>query len=213
MARRIAGGITVSGLEETIQAAQSAEKDLRTVMQREIRRGLRPLVSDIKGRFRDLGGTGPRVATSVRSQVNSKGAAVRMGNAKHPYSLGREFGAKRGQTRPFFRTVQSGALVSRRVGGGDRRVGVSRIPYSKDSIFGPWTGNQFSLGEAGGRLTVEESSGKAFYPAIGVGAQNVFERLKTVADKYVDSFPSPAESSAARIDRMRAFLEAGGIGV
>ena len=203
----------MSGLEETIQAAQSAEKDLRTVMQREIRRELRPLVSDIKGRFRDLGGTGPRVATTVRSQVNSKGAAVRMGNAKHPYSLGREFGAKRGQTRPFFRRVQSGALVSRKVGGGARRVLVARIPYSKDSIFGPWSGNQFKLGEAGGRLTVEESSGKAFYPAIGVGAQNVFERLKTVAETYVDSFPSPAESSAARIDRMRAFLEAGGIGV
>ena len=90
---------------------------------------------------------------------------------------------------------------------------MARIPYSKDSIFGPWSGNQFKLGEAGGRLTLEESSGKAFYPAIGVGAQNVFERLKTVAETYVDSFPSPAESSAARIDRMRAFLEAGGIGV
>ena len=209
----------MSGLEETIQAAQSAEKDLRTVMQREIRRELRPLVSDIKGRFRDLGGTGPRVATTVRSQVNSKGAAVRMGNAQHPYSLGREFGAKKEQlgeekrTAAHFRTYQSGPMARRVVGGGQRRVISARIPYWKDSIFGPWTGNQFSLGESNGRLTVDQASGKAFYPAIGVGAQNVFERLKTVADKYADSFPAPVESGPSPIERMQSFLKAGGIGV
>ena len=167
----------MAGLEETIAAATAAEKDVQQAVMRELRRELRPLASDIRDRFRQLGGTGARVATTVRSQVNSKSVAVRMGNAKHPYSLGREFGAKREQTRPHFRRVQSGRVASRQVGGGSRRVVVARIPYASERIFGPWTGNQYDIGEAGGRLTVLNESGKAFYPAIGSGASNVFERV------------------------------------
>ena len=210
MARRIVGGLTVQGLEETIAAASAAERDLKVAVMREIRRELRPMVSDIKGRFSDLGGTGPRVATTVRSSVTAKTAAVRMGSPKHPYSLGREFGAKRGQTRAHIRRVQSGPLVSRTVGGGSQRVSVARIPYNKPSIFGPWTGNQFKLGESGDRLTIEETSGRAFYPSIGAGAQNVFERLRAVADKYVDSFPGPATTAGAS-ERLAAFLTQGGL--
>lgn len=219
MARRIIGGITVAGLEETIAAASAAEKDAKQAMFREIRRELRPMVSDIKDRFRELGGTGPRVATTVRSSVTAKGAAVRMGAAKHPYSLGREFGAKRGQTRPFIKRVQSGRMSARQVGGGSRRVMIARIPYSKDSIFGPWTGNQFDLGESGGRVSVLQSSGRAFHPAIGVGAQNVFERLSKVAEKYADSFPTPSgapsgvSAGSSAVDRLESFLRAGGIEV
>lgn len=213
MARRVVGGLTVQGLEETIAAASAAEKDLRLAVMREIRRELRPMVSDIKGRFSDLGGTGPRVATTVRASVTAKSAAVRMGDARHPYSLGREFGAKRGQTRPHVRRVQSGALSSRVVGGGTQRVSVARIPYFKDTIFGSWTGNQFKIGEAAGRLSLLEVSGRAFYPAIGAGAQHVYERLSAVADKYADSFPGPTSGAqqSAGLDRLASFLKQGGV--
>lgn len=210
MARRIVGGLSVQGLEETIAAASAAEKDLKTAVLREIRRELNPIRDDIRKRFRELGGTGPRVATTVRTSVTAKSAMVRMGNAKHPYSLGREFGAKRNRTRPFIRRVQSGAYATRRAGGGQQRVMTAAIPYSSPRIFDSWTGNQFKLGESGDRLTIEETSGRAFYPSIGAGAQNVFERLRAVADKYVDSFPGPATTAGAS-ERLAAFLTQGGL--
>ena len=200
----------MQGLEETIAAASAAEKDLKTAVLREIRRELNPIRDDIRKRFRELGGTGPRVATTVRSTVTAKSAMVRMGNAKHPYSLGREFGAKRNRTRPFIRRVQTGAYVTRRAGGGQQRIMTAAIPYSSPRIFDSWTGNQFDLGESGDRLRVTKTSGRAFYPAIGAGAQNVFERLRAVADKYVDSFPGPATTAGAS-ERLAAFLTQGGL--
>ena len=200
----------MAGLEETIAAASAAEKDLKTAVLREIRRELNPIRDDIRKRFRELGGPGPRVATTVRSTVAAKSAMVRMGNAKHPYSLGREFGAKRNRTRPFIRRVQTGAYVTRRAGGGQQRIMTAAIPYSSPRIFDSWTGNQFDLGESGDRLRVTKTSGRAFYPAIGAGAQNVFERLRAVADKYVDSFPGPATTAGAS-ERLAAFLTQGGL--
>ena len=215
MARRIVGGLSVTGLEETIAAASAAEKDVKQAGVREIRKELRPLANDIRQRFRDLGGTGARVATTVRVSTGGQSAKVSMGSAKHPYSLGREFGAKRNVTRPFFRRVQSGSFSTRRVGGGERRVTRARIPYSKDTIFGAWTGNQFQLGESGDRLVIEQESGRAFYPGIGSGAQNVFERMKIVADRYLDQFPDAKGATAINpntsLERLAAYLATGGI--
>ena len=215
MARRIVGGLSVTGLEETIAAASAAEKDVKQAVVREIRKELRPLANDIRQRFRDLGGTGARVATTVRVSTGGRSAKVSMGSAKHPYSLGREFGAKRNVTRPFFRRVQSGSFATRRVGGGERRVTRARIPYSKDTIFGAWTGNQFQLGESGDRLVIEQESGRAFYPGIGSGAQNVFERMKIVADRYLDQFPDAKGATAINpntsLERLAAYLATGGI--
>ena len=206
----------MQGLEETIAAASAAEKDLKTAVLREIRRELNPIRDDIRKRFRGLGGTGPRVATTVRSTVTAKSAMVRMGNAKHPYSLGREFGAKRNRTRPFIRRVQTGAYVTRRAGGGQQRIMTAAIPYSSPRIFDSWTGNQFDLGESGDRLRVTKTSGRAFYPAIGAGAQNVFERLGKVADKYAGSFPDRVGNASkistnSPVDRLAAFLATGGL--
>lgn len=206
----------MAGLEETIAAASAAEKDLKTAVLREIRRELNPIRDDIRRKFQGLGGTGPRVATTVRTSVTAKSAMVRMGNAKHPYSLGREFGAKRTRTRPFFRRVQSGAMASRKVGGGQRQVMTAAIPYSSPRIFDSWTGNQFDLGESGDRLRVTKTSGRAFYPAIGAGAQNVFERLGKIADKYADSFPdrvgNPGKiTTNTPTEKLAAFLATGGI--
>ena len=207
----------MQGLEETIAAASAAEKDLKTAVLREIRRELNPIRDDIRKRFRELGGTGPRVATTVRSTVTAKSAMVRMGNAKHPYSLGREFGAKRNRTRPFFRRVQSGAYAQRKVGGGQRRVMIAAIPYSSEKIFNSWTGNQYKIGESGGRLKIEQPAGRAFYPAIGAGAQNVFERLGKVADKYAGSFPGPSGAGGSPVsgsspaERLQGFLSGNGL--
>ena len=91
-------------------------KDVKQAVVREILQELRPLANDIRQRFRDLGRTGARVATTVRVSTGGQSAKVSMGSAKHPYSLGREFGAKRNVTRPFFRRVQSGSFSTRRVG-------------------------------------------------------------------------------------------------
>ena len=205
----------MTGLEETIAAASAAEKDVKQAVVREIRKELRPLANDIRQRFRDLGGTGARVATTVRVSTGGQSAKVSMGSAKHPYSLGREFGAKRNVTRPFFRRVQSGSFATRRVGGGERRVTRARIPYAKDTIFGAWTGNQFQLGESGDRLVIEQESGRAFYPGIGSGAQNVFERMKIVADRYLDQFPDAKGATAINpntsLERLAAYLATGGI--
>jgi hypothetical protein len=217
VARRIVGGLSVAGLEETIVAASAAERDLKTVMLREIRRELNPIRDDIRQRFRGLGGTGPRVATTVRTSVTGKSAMVRMGNAKHPYSLGREFGAKRNRTRPFFRRVQSGAYTQRKVGGGQRQVMTAAIPYSSPRIFDSWTGNQFDLGEFADRLRVTKTSGRAFYPGIGVGAVNVHQRLGKIADKYAASFPGPGGvggspvSGLSPVQRLQGFLSGNGL--
>jgi hypothetical protein len=90
------------------------------------------------------------------------------------------------------------------------------IPYSSPRIFDSWTGNQFDLGESGDRLRVTKTSGRAFYPAIGAGAQNVFERLGKVADKYAGAFPDRVGnagkiSTNSPTDRLAAFLATGGL--
>jgi hypothetical protein len=120
-------------------------------------------------------------------------------------------------TRPHQRRYQSGRLISRKVGGGSKRTIVARIPYGKPSIFGPWTGNQFQIGTAGGRLTIGEVSGRAFYPSVGAGAENVYKALERVADRTVARFPdqigrtSAAQYEQSAVSSLQNFLAKGGI--
>jgi hypothetical protein len=217
MARRITGGIEVAGIDETIRAATAAKDEWGKAVLREIRGALRPMGSDIRKRFRGLGGTGDRVAGTVRTTVIAKGATVRMGNAKHPYSLGREFGARRKQTRLHTRRVQSGKNATRTVGGGTTRVFVSRIDYTSPNIFNSWTGNQFALGESDGRLVIEEESGRAYYPGIGAGGGKIYEALSKVAVRTIDAFPDETgkarsvASSGGGAAKLNEFLTSNGL--
>lgn len=182
-------GVQLRGLVETIEAAKLAQDEWGKATLREIRRAINPIRDDVRNKFQELGGTGPRTAATVRATVTQRGAGVQFGSAKTPFAMGREFGAKRTQTRTFIRRVQTGRNASRVVGGGSTRASVSHIPYNRDSIFGPWTGNDFSLGDAGGRLTFDVVSGHAFYPNIGKGAQNVYDALDHIAQRTIDRFP------------------------
>lgn len=217
MARRITTGLEVTGLAESLRAAFAARDDWGDRFIKEVRAEVRPMAADIRKRFKGLGGTGSRVATTVRSSVTKDGAKISFGTAKHPYSLGREFGAKRNQTRPHSRKVQSGRNITRTVGGGKSRTFVAEIPYSKSSIFDSWTGNQFTLGESAGRLTIEEESGRAFYPAVGAGMQHLYDRLGQAADRTAKSFPDQFGKAQQEIvnltavGRVNAFLQQNGL--
>lgn len=199
----------MSGLVESIEAARLAGDDWGKATLREIRQALNPMRDDIRNSFEALPGTGPRTAKTVKASITARGAGISFGSAKAPYAMGREFGAKRSQTRSYIRRVQSGRLAGRKVGSGSQRVTVSRIPYNRDSIFGPWTGNDFDLGEAGGRLTFDKVSGHAFYPGVGKGAQNVFDALSHIADKTIDRFPGGVAqaNTMARLAKLETLLK------
>lgn len=184
--------LKVVGLLDTIEAARKAGDEAARAPLREIRRELTPLRKSIRRDFAELGGVGPEVARSVSTVAGTRGVGVRMGGRKYPFAPGREFGAKRMQTRAHFRRVQSGAYTGRRVGGGVRTTVIARIPYASDAIFGSWTGNQFDIGQSGGRLVLGQVSGRAFYPNIGAGAENIYNALEQLADKWLDQFPPPA---------------------
>lgn len=208
-------GLRVVGLSETLEAAKNGEANLEREVLKEIRRALVPMRNQIRNEFQALGGTGPQVAKSVRSSVTGKSVAVQFGGPQHPYAAGREFGAKRRSTRPFI--VSTGRYATRGTARGSRAVVVRRIPYASPTIFGPWTGNQFELGETGGRLTLGEVAGNAFYPTVGAGAQNVYDELGRLADRFLARFPGAATSTGAAqarrspVGQLASFLASGGL--
>lgn len=201
---------------DVVAAARHAKDDWGKATLREIRKALSPIRSDIRNSYQRLGGTGPLVAQTARTQVTARGAAVAEGSRDTAgFLFGREFGAKRTQTRPHTRRVQSGRLAARQVGGGETRVFVAHIDYTSPKIFGKWTGNQFELGQAGGRITLDKVSGNAFYPAVGKGAQNVLDALAKIADDTIARFPdgkagmrasNAAASEAATLAKLAAAL-------
>jgi hypothetical protein len=202
MAERI--GLQVSGLTETVEAARAASDEWGKAVLREIREAITPIRDEARAKFEALGGVGPKVAATVRVSVSSKGATVLAGGGKvAPFIMGREFGADRLQTRPFQRR-------------GGRRT-VANIPYAKDSIFGPWTGNQFVIGFSGGRLNLGEVSGRAFYPSVGAGAEKVYKALEGVAAKTIARFPdavgrtNEAATQDSAIASLNNFLARGGL--
>jgi hypothetical protein len=211
-------GLQISGLAETIQAARAGADKWGKAVTQEIRQAITPIRNEARQKFEALGGTGPMVAQTVRVSVSSRGAAVVAGGGKvGPFMMGREFGADRLQTRPFQRRVQSGRLISRKVGGGEKRTMIARIPYAKESIFGPWTGNQFVLGFSGGRLNLGQVSGRAFYPSVGAGAEKVYRALEGVAERTIAAFPDEiGRTQAALAERtvvasLNDFLSRGGL--
>ena len=203
-----AGAIEVSGLVEVIEAAKWAKDEWGRAVLREIRAAIAPMQADIRNRFDALRHAGPLVGATVAVSVLAKGAAIRMGGSKAPYAAGMEWGSKKTETRPFIRKVGTGRLAARKVGGGEGRVIVSHINYSSPNIFGPWTGNQFDLGQTGDRVTFAQVSGHAFFPGIAAGGQGVVDRLLKIEQDTLARFPdgnikaANAASAAARLESL-----------
>lgn len=216
MASTIKTGVVVKNLAETIQAARTGSDDLARAPLRAIRETLGPMRDDIRRRFDQLGGTGPRVARTVRTRVSSTGAGIQMGGSSTPFAPGREFGAKRMQTRPHVRRVRSGPRRNPIEAVSTRRLTVARIPYASANIFDTWTGNQYDLGETG-RSGLGKVSGRAFYPGIADGELSVMSKLGKIADEYVGLFPGAvsntpaAEAKDTPAGQLAAFLARGGL--
>jgi hypothetical protein len=182
--RRPRGGrltdIYVEGLDTLVFRAAATSREMRQEVRREIRRIVRPTVKDARDRFEQLGGTGPRVAKTVRLTFKGDDIALSFGGRAAPFAAGREWGAKRDWTRRHV------AQVGWR-GRGGRKVVARNMGYSSNpKMFGPWTGNQFTLGTAGTRMTVQDVSGRAFYPAIADRLVTVDEQLQAYVGRKLN---------------------------
>jgi hypothetical protein len=173
--KRIAD-IYVDGLDVVVAAATAESKEARQKMRREIRRIARPVTRDIKSRFEQLGGVGPRVAKTVGVRFSGNDVAFAAGRDSMPFTKGREFGAKRSWTKRHVATV--GWRTNRY-----RKVVAKNMAYSGPKQFGPWTGNQFDLGLTGERLSTSQVSGRAFYPSIAEGVRDMDEKLKAYVEQ------------------------------
>lgn len=178
--RRPRGGrltdVYVEGLDQLVFRAAATSKAMRNEVRREIRKLIRPTVKDARDRFEKLGGVGPRVAKTVRLTFRGDDIGLSFGGRNVPFAAGREWGAKRDWTRRHVATVGWR-------GRGGRQVIARQVGYSKPTIFGPWTGNQFELGTAGTRLTTQDVSGRAFYPAIADRLVVVDQQLQAYVAK------------------------------
>lgn len=172
--------VYVEGLDLLVFKAAATSREMRNEVRRELRKIIRPTVRDAKARFEKLGGTGPKVAATVRLTFRGDDAALSFGGRSVPYAAGREWGAKRDWTRRHVATVGWR-------GRGGRKVVARQVGYSSNpNIFGAWTGNQFQLGTAGTRMTVQDVSGRAFYPAIADRLAVVDEQLRTYVDRKLN---------------------------
>lgn len=163
--------IEVQGLQSLVQAASKLGRDASKEVKEQLVKSAGPTVADARSRMGALGGTGPKAATTIRLEVQQRGVAFRLGAVGKRYALGREFGAKRAGTRNTTFSNQFGKGITFR--------GSKRIPYSRPSIFGAWTGNQFTT-EPG------STSGRAFYPAVAQGVRRTEADMKRVVDDWVN---------------------------
>jgi len=162
--------IEVQGLQTLVRVAAKLGPPAQQEVRRQLQKSAEPVVSDARRRTASLGGTGPKAAQTIRLEVQQRGVAFRLGAPGKRYTLGREFGAKRSGTRSTtFRNQFGKGIVYR---------GVKRIPYSRPSIFGPWTGNQFTVDPG-------SVSGRAFYPAIATGVQRVTKDVQGLVDDWI----------------------------
>lgn len=179
--RRPRGGrltdVYVEGLDTLVFRAAATSREMRNEVRREIRKLIRPTVEDAKERFEKLGGVGPRVAKTVRLTFRADNIGLSFGGRSAPFAAGREWGSKRDWTKRHVATVGWR-------GRGGRQVIARNMGYSSNpKMFGPWTGNQFTMGTAGTRMTVKDVSGRAFYPAIADRLTVVDEQLQAYVAK------------------------------
>jgi hypothetical protein len=161
--------IQVQGLQSLVRAAAKISKDASKEVRGQLIKSAQPTVADAQSRMRGLGGYGPKAATTIRLEVQQRGVAFRLGSPSKRAALGTEFGALRTRTRS--------TTFRNQFGKGITFQGQKRIPYARPSIFGPWTGNQFTVDPG----TV---SGRAFYPAIASGVQKTTKDIEKVVEGW-----------------------------
>lgn len=170
--------LEVHGLPTITRVATRLSKDAGRAWRREILQAVRPIRDDARARFRSMGGQGPRVAPLVGVYSTSRGVGLRLKDTRYLEngvpSFGVEFGAKRGATRRYRWANQFNK--------GIMFYGAKRIPYNSPRMFGTWTGNQFrpEFFESG-----RSTSGRAFYPAIAEGRNDVLRDLDRLVQNYV----------------------------
>lgn len=89
--------MTVKGQDIAVflAGAEQNRREARRDMSKRLRRIAAPTKAATQAAFRSLGGTGPRVARTVKMTALPERVTFSFGSAADPYSPGREFGAKR----------------------------------------------------------------------------------------------------------------------
>lgn len=158
--------IQVHGLKELQAALKDAADGSLPAMRKAMRAALAPIVADAKSRFEALGGSGARrTASTVRPFTTATGIGVQFGG-KYGFEFGKEFGARYQRISTFTQKRPSGPVQVTR-----------QMDYAKPTVFGPWTGNRFTLKE--GRI-----SGRAFNPAV----QDHWRVASTEINKTLDTY-------------------------
>lgn len=168
--------IKVQGLQTLVRTAAKLGPEASKAVREQLVKSAGPTIADAQSRMRGLGGTGAKAAQTIRLEVQQRGVAFRLGSSSRPYALGREFGALRSGTRSTTFRNQFGKGITFR--------GRKATPYNRPSIFGAWTGNQFTVdpfGSGGGK-----TSGRAFYPAVAAGVQRTTKNMQDIVDDWVN---------------------------
>lgn len=159
----------VKGLTELRQALKASEGKMDTMLRKELHAALAPIIADARGRFEALPGVGKRTAPAVGGSAGPKSIAVYL-REEFGFELGREFGAKGPKSVTFQQRRRGGTATVTRT-----------IDYSKPTIFGPWSGNQFSF-------PPDPTSGHAFYPAAAQGGEAAAQRIWVALGAIVESW-------------------------
>ena len=158
--------VQVHGFTEFRAAVKAAAPELDKELQKTLRASIQPIAADARARLSALGGTGPKTAERVRTSVTKSAVAVGF-TAVGGYEFGREFGAKGYRVSHYEMRTRRG------------RVSVTRaINYAKPSIFGPWTGNRFTLDSG--------VSGHGVFPAAAAGGERAVAEITAAMDRIVN---------------------------
>lgn len=133
--------VHVQGLAELQRELRALDQALPRELRQLNKAAAEVVAADARARARALGGIAAKAAPSVKAAAEQRRAKVTIGDARHPFALGAEFGAKHD--------------LPRRITTKDGRSWVQR----GWNQFRPWRGNQHvDVGTAG--------PGYFLYPAI-----------------------------------------------
>jgi hypothetical protein len=175
--------IRATGLRELSRTLRSfSDGSVNRRWKATIRKAVGPITSEAKQRFRSLPGTGRRVARTVRAGSTATAVSISFGSKRHPYSFGREFGAKRLATRPHSRRyhLKDGSTIT-------KTNIVAHTNFRANSMFGEWTGNRYTLGKG-------QTSGRAMLPAISHGLTRLRADLEKSLDGYLTELAKAVET-------------------
>lgn len=100
--------IRVEGLREIARALRNLDRALPRELRKTNLDAARHVAGAAKVAATSLGGVAAEAAPSIRALATATSASVRLGDARHPYALGAEFGAHHDRARPTRRGVVRG---------------------------------------------------------------------------------------------------------